>query len=73
MYVKSLELKNYRNYENLKINLNSDKILFVGKNAQGKTNLLEAIYYMSCLNSARAKNDTEITVSYTHLTLPTIA
>lgn len=60
MYVKSLELKNYRNYENLKINLNSDKILFVGKNAQGKTNLLEAIYYMSCLNSARAKNDTEI-------------
>ena len=47
MYVKSLELKNYRNYEKLKINLNSDKILFVGKNAQGKTNLLEPNYYMS--------------------------
>lgn len=60
MYVKSIELKNYRNYERLSLNFNSDKILFVGKNAQGKTNLLEAIYYMSCLNSARAKNDTEI-------------
>ena len=60
MHIKSIELKNYRNYENLSLDFNSDKILLVGKNAQGKTNLLEAIYYMSCLSSARAKNDSDI-------------
>ena len=60
MYIKTIELKNYRNYENLSLNFDSDKVLLVGKNAQGKTNLLEAIYFMSCLNSARAKNDSDI-------------
>lgn len=60
MHIKSIELKNYRNYENLSLGFDSDKILLVGKNAQGKTNLLEAIYYMSCLSSARAKNDSDI-------------
>ena len=61
MHIKSIELKNYRNYENLSLGFDSDKILLVGKNAQGKTNLLEAIYYMSCLSSARAKNDSDLT------------
>lgn len=60
MHVKSIELKNYRNYENLTLPFSSDKILLVGKNAQGKTNLLEAIYYMSCLSSPRAKNDNDL-------------
>ena len=60
MFVKSIELKNYRNYENLSINFNSDKILLIGKNAQGKTNLLESLYYLSCLSSARAKTDSEL-------------
>jgi DNA replication and repair protein RecF len=60
MFIKSVELKNYRNYEELSLDFSSDKILLTGKNAQGKTNLLEAVYYLSCLNSARAKTDSEL-------------
>ena len=59
MFIKSLILKNYRNYSNLKLDFHSKKILFIGKNAQGKTNLLESVYYLSCLGSPRAKNDTD--------------
>lgn len=44
----------------LDLNFNSNKILLIGKNAQGKTNLLEAIYYLSTLNSMKAKTDSEL-------------
>ena len=57
MFIKSIELKNFRNYKDLTIEFSSNKILLIGKNAQGKTNLLESLYYLSCLNSARAKTD----------------
>ncbi len=60
MFIKRLEITNYRNYKELNINFNSDKILFTGKNAQGKTNLLEAVYYLSSLNSFRAKSDNDL-------------
>ena len=60
MFIKSVNLKNYRNYDDLNLEFSSDKILLIGKNAQGKTNLLEAVYYLSCLNSARAKTDSEL-------------
>ncbi len=60
MFIKSIELKNYRNYKDLKLEFSKEKILLIGKNAQGKTNLLEAMYYLSCLNSARAKTDSEL-------------
>lgn len=60
MFIKSVELKNYRNYEDLSLEFSRDKILLIGKNAQGKTNLLESLYYLSCLNSARAKTDSEL-------------
>lgn len=60
MFIKSVELRNYRNYEELSLGFSSDKILLIGKNAQGKTNLLESLYYLSSLNSARAKTDSEL-------------
>ena len=60
MFIKKLNLKNYRNYSDVSIDFNSDKILFIGKNAQGKTNLLEAVYYLSSLDSLRAKSDNEL-------------
>ena len=60
MFIKNLKLKNYRNYNDIEISFNSNKILFIGKNAQGKTNLLESIYYLSTLNSLRAKSDSEL-------------
>ena len=60
MFVKSVELKNFRNYEDLSLEFSHNKILLIGKNAQGKTNLLESLYYLSCLGSARAKTDSEL-------------
>ncbi len=60
MFIKNLTLKNFRNYSDIELNFNSNKILIIGKNAQGKTNLLEAIYYLSTLDSLRAKTDNEL-------------
>lgn len=60
MFLNHIELKNFRNYESLSLDFSSRKILLIGKNAQGKTNLLEAIFYLSTLNSLRAKNDNEL-------------
>ncbi len=60
MFIKSLKLKNFRNYTDINLDFNSDKILIIGKNAQGKTNLLEAVYYLSALDSLRANNDSDL-------------
>jgi len=60
MFLKSLELKNFRNYDAVKLDFTTNKTLLIGKNAQGKTNLLEAIYYLSALDAARAKSDSEL-------------
>lgn len=60
MFLKQLELKNFRNYKKLKVDFRSNITLITGKNAQGKTNLLEAIQYLSSLNSIRAKTDNEL-------------
>ena len=46
MYIKSLQLINYRNYENLSIKLCPNVNVFIGDNAQGKTNVIEAILWI---------------------------
>ena len=53
MIVKSLKLTNFRNYKNAYVEFNSNVNFFVGKNAQGKTNLVEPIYLLSTLKSFR--------------------
>lgn len=60
MFLKKLELNNFRNYESFNLDFNRQKTLFVGQNAQGKTNVLEAVYYLSTLNSKRAQKDAEL-------------
>ena len=45
MKINTLKLKNFRNYDDLEVNFGNSLNIFVGKNAQGKTNLLESIYY----------------------------
>jgi len=60
MFLKRLKLKSYRNYEKFDFEFSKNKTLFVGKNAQGKTNLLEAAYYLSSLDSNRIKKDKEL-------------
>jgi DNA replication and repair protein RecF len=56
MRVKNLALKNYRNCKDIKLNLDSEKVIIIGKNAQGKTNILESIYFLSTLKSPRTSN-----------------
>lgn len=60
MFLESLELKNFRNYKDLKVNFKSNITLITGKNAQGKTNLLEGVQFLSSLSSNRAKTDSEL-------------
>lgn len=56
MKLKKLKLTNYRNCENITLDLDHEKILIIGKNAQGKTNILESIYFLSSLKSPRTSN-----------------
>lgn len=60
MYIKQLQLKNYRNYDNLNITFNNKVNVIIGENAQGKTNLLEAIYILAFTKSYRTPRDYEL-------------
>lgn len=60
MLINNIKLYNFRNYQDLSLDFDADKILLTGKNAQGKTNLLEAICYLSSLKTIKAKQDSEL-------------
>ena len=51
MKIKTLKLKNYRNYDNLDIKLNDGLNIFIGNNAQGKSNILESIFVLALTKS----------------------
>ena len=60
MIIKSLELQNFRNYENLKLDFDSGTNIFYGDNAQGKTHILEAIYLIATTKSHKGSKDSDI-------------
>ncbi len=60
MIVKKLELENFRNYKELDLELDPGKNILYGNNAQGKTNILEAIYICSTTKSHRSNKDIEL-------------
>ncbi|MBO4863505.1 MAG: DNA replication/repair protein RecF [Eubacterium sp.] len=60
MYIESLALNNFRNYNNLDINFSDHINILYGDNAQGKTNILEAIYLAATTKSHRGSKDKEI-------------
>ena len=60
MYVESIRLINFRNYYSLNVDFHKNLNIFLGKNAQGKTNLLESIYMCSSGKSFRTNKDREI-------------
>ena len=60
MKIKQIKLKNYRNCEDIELDLDAKKVLIIGKNAQGKTNILESIYFLSALKSPRTNNNLEL-------------
>lgn len=60
MKIRSLKLKNYRNYDLLKLDFDGAANIFYGDNAQGKTNILEAVYISGTTKSHRGAKDREL-------------
>ena len=60
MTVESIELKNYRNYQELHMDFSPGTNILYGDNAQGKTNILEALYLCSTTKSHRGSKDREM-------------
>ena len=60
MWINKIKLINFRNYENDEINLEKNINIFYGENAQGKTNIIEAIFLCGMGKSFRTKKDKEM-------------
>jgi len=60
MKVKTLTLKDYRNYDNLLLEFSPSINIFLGSNAQGKTNIIEALYYGAMGRSHRTNTDGDL-------------
>lgn len=60
MYLKHLSLTNFRNYARLDVDVPKGVLLLVGDNAQGKTSLLEAVYYLATFVSFHANSDRQL-------------
>lgn len=60
MYIESIELNNYRNYREVKVDFGRNTNILYGNNAQGKTNILESIYMAATTKSHRGTKDRDI-------------
>jgi len=60
MYLKNLYLRQFRNYQDQKVEFNAPKTILVGNNAQGKSNLLEAVELLATLRSHRMARDRDL-------------
>ena len=60
MYIESIKLSNFRNYENLELHLDQGTNIFYGDNAQGKTNILESVYLCGTSRSHKGSRDKEV-------------
>ncbi len=65
MIIKSLELQNFRNYDSLQVEFDSGTNIFYGDNAQGKTNILEAIFMIATTKSHKSSKDQDI-IQFNH-------
>lgn len=60
MHIESVQLKNFRNYQDLTLDLDKGTNIFYGDNAQGKTNILESVYLCGTTKSHKGSKDKEI-------------
>lgn len=60
MHLENIELQNYRNYEHAELTFSSSINVLIGENAQGKTNLIESIYFLAMSRSHRTSRDREL-------------
>ena len=60
MYIKSLEISNFRNIDKMNLEFNKNINIFIGKNAQGKTSILESIYVLAFTKSCKSISEDEL-------------
>jgi DNA replication and repair protein RecF len=60
MRLSNLQLQNFRNYDNLSLTFTKNLVIFLGENAQGKTNILESIFLLAMTRSHRTTNEQEL-------------
>lgn len=60
MLIRSIHIENFRNYRRLDLDVEPSINVFYGENAQGKTNIIEAIYLCACARSHRTSKDREL-------------
>lgn len=60
MIIESMELKNFRNYRELNLQFDANTNIFYGDNAQGKTNILEAVYLSGTTKSHKGSRDRDM-------------
>ena len=60
MFIRNITLRNFRNYESLNLQFSNGVNLIAGANAQGKTNILESMYFLSTAKSHRTSRDDEL-------------
>lgn len=58
--INNIQLNNFRSYKDLQVELSKNINVFIGENGQGKTNLLEAIYFISNIRSHRTRSDKDL-------------
>ncbi|MBW4621537.1 MAG: DNA replication/repair protein RecF [Cyanosarcina radialis HA8281-LM2] len=63
MYLKAIHLRQFRNYREQQIDFSAPKTILVGNNAQGKSNLLEAVELLATLKSHRATRDRDLVLA----------
>ncbi len=57
MFISNLSLTTFRSYKNLELELNPGISIFIGRNGEGKTNIIESVLYLSFLSSHRVSSD----------------
>lgn len=60
MWIDNINLRSFRNYSNTEVNFTDEINIFIGNNAQGKTNLLESLYYLANATSFKKIRDKDI-------------
>lgn len=60
MFIENIKLQNFRNYDFLNLDFSPNVNVFIGKNAQGKTNLLESFFVLALARSHRTSNDKDL-------------
>jgi len=60
MVLSSINLKNFRSHKSTQLSFSEELNYIIGGNGQGKTSILEAVYYLCTTKSSSSKSDSEV-------------